>query len=76
MGQTPQPPESQSLRGGSTCGSRGVRETHTGLIPEDVPIEGPTKESELFFGFERNIRSRRDSFLVQPAATQERNVNT
>lgn len=48
----------------------------TGLIPEDMPIKGPTKQSELFLGFESKIRSRRDGLLVQPAATLELDLNT
>lgn len=71
MVQTLRPPESQSLRAGSASILHGVRVTQTGLIPKDMPIEGPTKQSELIFGFEPNICSRQDSFLVQPTATQD-----
>ena len=69
MGRTPPLPGFQSLRAGSARELDGVRVTRTGLIPENMPVEGSAKQSELFFGFERNIRSRGDSFLVQPAAT-------
>jgi len=48
----------------------------TSLIPEDVPVEGSTKQRKLFLGSERKIRSRRDSLLVQPAATPELDSNT
>ena len=48
----------------------------TSLVPEGMPIKAPTKQSELFLGFEREIRSRRDSLLVQPVATLESDPKT
>ena len=68
MGQTPQRPESRSLHEGSALEWDEVVVLHTSLIPECMPIKGPTKQSELFFGFESKIRSRRYSLLVQPAS--------
>ena len=65
MGKTPQRPESHFLSVGGQYGDCMGRGTlHTGLIPEDVPVEGSAKKCELFLGFERNVRSRRDSLLV------------
>jgi len=65
MGKTLQQPESHFLCvGGQDEDGTGQGILHTGLIPEDVPVEGTAKECELFLGFERNVRSRRDSLLV------------
>ena len=46
------------------------------LIPEDMPIKGPTEQGELVLGFECKVRSRRNSLLVQPAATLGSDPNT
>jgi len=68
-------PGPHSLRGRSVRRWHGVRMSRTGLVPEDVPIKGPTKQGELFLGFESKIGSRRNSLLVQPAATLEPDPN-
>ena len=40
----------------------------TGLIPEHVPIVLPAERSKYLLVFERDVRSRWDVLLVQPAA--------
>lgn len=58
-----------SYVGGRHSNKMEQRWLRTGLVPEDMPIEGSAEQCELFFGSERDIRSRRDSLLVQPIAT-------